>query len=715
MKTRLLVMAALALGLALHVPARAQPNAQQFPTIVLPPGYQIEKIVDGLTYATAMTWDDQGRMYVAEAGGQFLEEPPPPRIMRIEPGRATEVVNLDGKGVADSVIGLTWFNGAFYFTHRDPADRTGAVSRVTLDGTVTRLFSGLLDSQSEHQVGDIKAGPDGRIYVGTGPTANSAVVGIDIAAFVERSPGVRTTPCQDIVLTGQNFQTPDFRTKDPSDTALTGAYVPFGTATTPGQRIPGTNKCGGAILVFDPANPEATLRPYAWGFRNIIGLGWNRATGDMYAGVNGYDNRGSRPVNDEYDATYKVREGAWYGWPDFSAALEPLTDPKFDAPDQLQAPIFVNGQPQPKQLGFLIDHAASGLRIADRSLAFGLHDFNSSPSMLDVAPASWGDLAGSVFVAEYGDLAPNTNPLLDKPAGYQIVRIPAGGGRAIPFVHNAKPGPASAQNALGMGLERPVDVKFGPDGAMYISDYGVSRVNPARAAEGQVPYEFPPKTGAIWKVTRIAGAPPAQPPASPPSQPPALPNTGVESAPLAFPETGYSLEGEFARFWRANGGLSVFGYPIDSAREADGQVAQLLERTRFELHPENAAPYNVLLGRLGVVALERQGRDWRAFPQAAASTAHYFGETGHAISPRFWTYYRSRGLEFGDRGVSLRESLALFGYPISEAQMERNSSGDMVLTQWFERARFEYHPNNSAASRVLLGRLGAELQTLPRR
>jgi len=38
----------------------------------LPPGYQIEKVVDGLTYATALTWDDQGRLYVAEAGGGIL-------------------------------------------------------------------------------------------------------------------------------------------------------------------------------------------------------------------------------------------------------------------------------------------------------------------------------------------------------------------------------------------------------------------------------------------------------------------------------------------------------------------------------------------------------------------------------------------------------------------------------------------------------------------
>ncbi len=696
-------------------------STQQFPVIQLPAGYAIEKVVDGLTFATGMTWDDQGRLYVAEAGGGFLEEAPPPRILRIEPGKATEVVNLNGKGVRDSVVGLTWHQGAFYITHR-AEDFTGAVSRVTMDGMVSQVLSGITDSRSEHQVNDIKVGPDGRMYVGSGPAGNSGVIGIDLAPFVGLNPDIKTTPCRDYVLTGQNFMTPDFRTEDDPDTTLTGAFVPFGTATTPGQRITGSNKCGGAILVFDPANPDATVRPYADGMRNVIGLAWNKQ-GELFTAVNGYDIRGSRPVNDEWDPTYRVREGTWYGFPDFSAALEPLTNPKFDSPDSLQAPIVVNGQPQGKKLTFVIDHAASGLTPPDRGLVAGLHEFGSSPSLLDFAPDAWGDMAGRLFVAEFGDLSPATNPLRNANTGFQVTYIDPATKRAVPFARNAKPGPASGQNAKGMGLERPFDVKFGPDGAMYISDYGSVLVNPADAEKGDDPYEFPPKTGAIWKITRAAGAPPVTPappaPPSPPAPPappspvppPSLPETGVEGAPVTFPETGYSLEGEFLRYWRAHGSLPVFGYPIDSARQSDGQVTQYLERARFELHPENKAPYNVLLGRLGVEALERQSRDWRSLPKATASAPHYFKETGHAIAPQFWGYWSSHGLEFdGRRGTSMSESLALFGYPVSEAMMETNASGDRVLTQWFERARFEYHPNNSAAYRVLLGRLGAEVR-----
>lgn len=507
MKTITSTIIALVLVLAAIGPTLAQGKAAgEFPTIALPEGFQIEKVVDGLTFPTALTWDDQGQMYVAEAGGGLdVEQLEPSRILRVEPGRATEVVNLTDKGVFASVVGLTWHNGAFYFTHRNAGDLTGAASRVTMDGQVMPLFSGIIDSQAEHQINDIKVGPDGRMYVSVGPAGNSGVVDPSIAPWVMKSPNLRTTACQDIVLTGRNFKMPNFMTmNDPNDTVLTGAYVPFGTETTPGQVIPGTNKCGGSILVFDPDNAEATIRPYAWGFRNLLGIGWDKRTGEMYAAQNGYDIRGSRPVQDMYDPMYRVREGEWYGVPDYSAALEPLTDPTFEPPDEQQAEVFVNGESQGKTLGFVIDHAASRLDAPDKSLVLSLHEFNSSPSFFDVAPEVWGALAGDVFVAEWGDLAPPTNPLRGKqPAGYRVSRVDTATGAVVPFVRNQQPGPASMQGAHGQGIERPFDVKFGPDGAMYIVDYGVVTIN----MDKKPPYAYQPGTGVIWKVTPMAGLP----------------------------------------------------------------------------------------------------------------------------------------------------------------------------------------------------------------
>ncbi len=50
-----------------------------------------------------------------------------------------------------------------------------------------------------------------------------------------------------------------------------------------------------------------------------------------------------------------------------------------------------------------------------------------------------------------------------------------------------------------------------------------------------------------------------------------------------------------------------------------------------------------------------------------------------------------------------------WGEPPSGSAMETNEDGDTVLTQWFERAVFEHHPDNPAEHQVLLRRLGVEL------
>jgi hypothetical protein len=95
-------------------------------------------------------------------------------------------------------------------------------------------------------------------------------------------------------LTGVNVEVPNYLEDSPG-LILTGAFVPFGTETKPGQVIKGRNKCGGSILVFDPDDAEATVKPFAWGLRNTIGIAWNKAD-EMFVVVNGYDNAPARPI-----------------------------------------------------------------------------------------------------------------------------------------------------------------------------------------------------------------------------------------------------------------------------------------------------------------------------------------------------------------------------------------------------------------------------------
>jgi glucose/arabinose dehydrogenase len=476
-------------------------DKDQFAMVKVPPGFKVSKVADRLNRPTSTTWDDEGHMYIVLAGNDFLpEKDTPMQILEIkEDGSKVEVVNLDREDIVPAIVGLVWHDGWFYFTHR-AGDLTGAVSRVDKEGNYELLFNGIIDSQAEHQINDIQVGPDGMMYVSVGMAGNAAVLGPDVAPFVMRSPEVQARPCQNIVLTGRNFKGPDFRTQDESDTVLTGAYVPFGVQTEPGQTIEGVKLCGGSILKFDPNNALASVRTHAWGFRNLIGLTWDEE-GNMYAAENGYDVRGFRPVKDYMDASLRIHEGKWYGIPDFSANREPLTDPQFDSPDSLQAPVFIGNEFMGKGLGFVIDHQASGLTPPDPSVVLGKHEFNSSPSMLDVAPKNWGSLGGHIFVAEWGDLAPPTNPLRgNQPAnGYRVVSIDPHSGHVSPFAENVGGGPASGHQGLsGKGLERPFDVKFGPDGAVYIIDFGVVEIDFSNAP----PYKYKEKTGSVWRISK---------------------------------------------------------------------------------------------------------------------------------------------------------------------------------------------------------------------
>ncbi len=196
------------------------------------------------------------------------------------------------------------------------------------------------------------------------------------------------------------------------------------------------------------------------------------------------------------------------------------------------------------------------------------------------------------------------------------------------------------------------------------------------------------------------------------------------AAAQCFAESGACISGRFAEYWQQHGGLAVFGVslsePAAETSPLDGvsRTAQWFERHRFEHHPDNAAPYDVLLGRLGEDRLRQLGRDWRTEAAEAGPSdgCAWFEQTAHTLCDQeagagFLSYWRANGLELdGAAGYSFEESLALFGQPLTAVNVEVNASGHAVATQWFERARFEWHADRPVGSRVLLGLLGSELR-----
>src|SRR5262249_43032051 len=76
----------------------------------------------------------------------------------------------------------------------------------------------------------------------------------------------------------------------------------------------------------------------------------------------------------------------------------------------------------------------------------------------------------------------------------------------------------------------------------------------------------------------------------------------------------------------------------------------------------------------------------------------YFSTVGHSLRGGFLQYWQSHG------------GLEQFGYPLTEEYTEVSPTDNKpYVTQWFERARMEWHPENKPPYDVLLGLLGHEV------
>jgi hypothetical protein len=177
-----------------------------------------------------------------------------------------------------------------------------------------------------------------------------------------------------------------------------------------------------------------------------------------------------------------------------------------------------------------------------------------------------------------------------------------------------------------------------------------------------------------------------------------------------FVETRHNLSPFFRQYWEANGGTAQFGYaktePFREVNPSDGKiyVVQYFERARFEYHPENkGTPYEILLGLLGVQFTEQQRASgngaFNRFEDMHYPGATYFPQTGHNLRNSFKAYWEANG------------GLSMYGYPISEEFNEVNpDDGKIYVVQYFERNRFEWHPENAGTHfEVLLGLLGNAL------
>ena len=443
----------------------------------VPEGYRVEVAVKDLVYPSSIDVDREGNLYIAEAGHVYGDPAAPTRIWRVTTdGRMSIIADQLNAPITD----ILWHDGRLYISHR------GKISVLDAPGSTLRDLVTDLPSYGDHHNNQLAIGPDGKLYFGQGVATNSGVVGVDnfVFGWLGTHPKVHDIPARDIKVSTKTFVTldPMVLTSDKEPPLVrTGAFQPFGQGAAKDGVVKGSVKANGTILRMN--TDGSGLEVYAWGLRNPFGVAWGR-DGKLYVADNGYDERGSRAIAHAPDCIWSIKQGAWYGFPDFAGGV-PVTDKRFK-PGKGQTPEFL-----------MKEHPPVEQPLATRPHHVGV-------AKLDVSPGGAFGFEGDLFLAEVGDMNPITG-MHTEHYGYDVVRINPRNGESTVFFRT-KPsalGPTKGrmEYAQTAGPKRLVDVRFSPDGnEMYVADIGAIAVPPTVAP---LPQPFP-GTGVIWRISRGA-------------------------------------------------------------------------------------------------------------------------------------------------------------------------------------------------------------------
>jgi len=402
---------------------------------------------------------------------------------------------------------------------------------VTIDlgrNEVKTLIGGLPTGDHPTELIVVK---DGFLYWAQGSATNSGVTGHDNG----NGGNQHDIACQQIQLSKNLF--------DSGDGHMTSGYSNH-NVRRPNQFVDAfedateRGMCTGAILRAR-ISQHPKVEPVSWGYRNPFGLRFapddHALEGKLFVTENGEDERGARPANNAPDrlaVAQQNRDGSpdFHGWPDrfgfldsTQAVFNPVGGPRDDnAAAVVGRPVLpvLDHFPQPPVAPIALEPAdvaavgpdfapdsftgrvvKQGAALVGREGDFGFSKGNGDPEAgHDIELVNFSkpgeplQLSQSRFAFNCRrgnhDHTPDGSPRCRDAAGND----------------------ASAEQAFAeriSGINRPIQVQFGPDGALYLVDYGAVRdfgqSDPRTTFVGG-PADGPlieiPKTGVIWKITR---------------------------------------------------------------------------------------------------------------------------------------------------------------------------------------------------------------------
>ena len=372
-------------------------------------------------------------------------------------------------------------------------------------GKVTPFITGL--PTGDHPA-EMFAFKDGWIYWSQGSTTNSGVVGRDN----NNGNNQQDIPCQQITLSQNVFNS--------GGGVTTSGYSPFGVHR-PGATVDafesatGRGICDGAVLraKLNAANPKATIEPFSWGYRNPYGIRFapkNHALqGNLFVTENGEDERGARPANNAPDRLQIAKQNSdgspdYHGWPDrfgFLDSTQAVFNPVGGPGDDNQAAVV--GKPVQPVLAFPPQPITSPVGIEPADVALVGVDFVPKAFAVGVVKP------GAALIGREGDF------------GFSAGNGSPEAGHDVELVNFSRPNdPLQIQTSVfarnttfeqafpdGIrGINRPTNLRFGPDGCAYLVDYGAVRDfgQSDAATKFITPADGPlvqfPGTGVIWRI-----------------------------------------------------------------------------------------------------------------------------------------------------------------------------------------------------------------------
>jgi hypothetical protein len=398
-------------------------------------------------------------------------------------------------------------------------------------GNVTPFIAGL--PTGDHPTEQL-AFKQGRLYWSQGSTTNSGVVGRDNGGG-QNQPDI---PCQNVTLSQNVF--------DSGGGVKSSGYSPFGV-TQPGATVAAFTGstyhgvCDGAILSAPlTGNPTTDIQPYSWGYRNGYALRFapedHILRGGLLVGMDGADERGARPSNNAPDELHLVQTHDphaapdYHGWPDrygfyntTQATYYPVGGPADDLcvgannpPSNCTPASLAQILAEDVPMRDVLDHSATAATPKVITSPIAIETPDSSFTGIDFVPNAWTSnsvqrgAAAYILEGDFGFSASNSASdevghelrvinFLDQDSGQLTLSINR-------FAKNKNGDQAFIDGSHGWS--RPTQVRFGPDGCAWVTDYGAVRdagqsgsdtkfINPADALLVQIP-----GTGVVFRICR---------------------------------------------------------------------------------------------------------------------------------------------------------------------------------------------------------------------